>query len=246
MLAILSPAKNMRCAARPGLCVRPPRFASETARLANVLKSYAAWELESLLRVNPGLALRAFTDFQDFDLRAPGTPALTSYFGLAFTHLGAQDFNAADMAFADGHLRILSALYGSLRPSDGIQPYRLEMQSRLKIDGKNLYGFWGDKLYRDLFKNREPVVCLASNEYAKAVTPFLRAGDRLITCTFLTPKRGRLVTLATAAKMARGGMARFIVQNRVEEPEALRQFEGAGFVFSRSLSSGDRYVYVQE
>ena len=246
MLAFLSPAKNMRCIARPGIPVGAPRFAAETARLAGVLQGYAAWELESLLQLNPGRALRAFADFQDFDPDLPGTPALTSYFGLAYTHLGAQDFDAADMAFADRRLRILSALYGSLRPSDGIQPYRLELQSRLKIDGKNLYAFWGDKLYQDLFSSREPVVNLASNEYAKAVTPYLRARDRLISCTFLTPKRGRLVTLATAAKMARGQMARFIVQNRVEEPAALRQFEGAGFVFSRSLSSGDRYVYVQE
>ncbi len=245
MIAILSPAKTIRtdCPFPPGLALTKPQFPAETVRLWERLRQLAPWELESAFKINPQLAMRAACDFQDFDWDKPGTPALFSYAGLAFTNLGAADFTSEDVAFANDHLRILSGFYGLVRPCDGIQPYRLEMGCKLKFGGQSLYRFWGDKLYRSLFAAGQPVINLASREYAKAVEPYLRPGDRFITCDFVTWRNGRLTTIATAAKMARGQMARWMVRERLTEPEQLKGFDWDGYAFVPERSSTGHYCF---
>lgn len=244
MIAILSPAKNMEPAALPGLKMTAPRFSDKTERLASLLREKSPWQLESLMKINPDLAMKAFSYFQD---SAPDkkSPALLSYRGLAYQHLNAGDFSIEDFSFAQTHLRLFSAFYGPLRPADAIAPYRLEMQCRLRIDGGSLYRFWGDTFYRDV-TTHGPVINLASAEYAKTVQPFLRPGDDFITCRFLVQKRGKYVCLPTAAKMARGAMARWMVRNRAENPDVLKEFHENGFVFSEALSTETNFTFLCE
>ena len=245
MIAILSPAKNMRadCSFPDGVAVTKPQFPKETNLLWERLRQLSPWELESAFKINPQLAMKAACDFQDFDREKDGVPALFAYAGLAYTNLGVADFTAEDVVFANDHLRILSGFYGLLRPCDGIRPYRLEMGCKLQFDGLSLYQLWGDKLYRSLFQSGAPVINLASKEYSKAVEPYLQGNDRFITCDFLTWRNGKYTTIATAAKMARGQMVRWMVKERLTQPEQLQAFDWDGYHFDPDRSDDSRYVF---
>lgn len=245
MRMILSPTKKMQSGSGKDRVLHRPQFLEETVQLWEVLREFASYELESAFRINPQLALQAACDFQDFSPEAKGEAALFSYIGLAFSNLQPETFSEEELRFCDETLRILSGFYGLVRPLDGIQPYRLEMGCKLQFDGKNLYQFWGDKLYRALFEQGDTVLNLASKEYSKAITPYLQPKDRWITCEFLTYRKGKLATVATSAKMARGQMARFIVQNHITAPENVQAFSWDGYAFEAEQSKEDCYVFVK-
>lgn len=242
MLSILSPAKNMRSAHAHGLPVTAPRRIAEACALLEDLREIPAYELESIMRISPALALQAAAEFAAWTPEG-GFPAALAYDGLAYKYLDADSLSDSDLQFAQGHLRHLSALYGVLRPFDRIQPYRLEMGRRPR--GRNLYEFWGSKLRDDLYAETDLVVNLASKEYSRAVSDWLRPGDRFITCEFLSDRGGKLRCLAANAKMARGAMARYIIQNRIDTAEGLTGFDALGFAFDPGLSSDTVYTYVQ-
>lgn len=247
MIAILSPAKRLAPApCPPGLEMTVPVFLREAKELGELLKSYSPWQLESLLSVSPGLALDAFALCRDFTPEQPVAPAVLAYHGLAYQHLDAPALTPEELLNAQGRLRILSALYGVLRPLDGVAPYRLDFMAKLRPEGKNLYSWWGDKLCRELFSAGETVVNLCSGEYSRAVEPWLRPGDRWVTVRFLQWKKGRLVTQATAAKAARGRMARWIIQTGPARPEALSGFCWGGWRFSPERSGRDEMVFLLE
>ena len=245
MRMILSPTKKMQSGSGKDRVLHRPQFLEETVQLWEVLREFASYELESAFRISPQLALQAACDFQDFSPEAKGKAALFSYIGLAFSNLQPETFSEEELRFCDETLRILSGFYGLVRPLDGIQPYRLEMGCKLQFDGKNLYQFWGDKLYRALFEQGDTVLNLASKEYSKAITPYLQPKDRWITCEFLTYRKGKLATVATSAKMARGQMARFIVQNHITAPENVQAFSWDGYAFAAEQSKEDCYVFVK-
>lgn len=245
MQVILSPAKNMRRCSRADLALRKPLFRQQTEQLAEILRQYSHFELESLMKINPKLALQAYLNYQDFAWEHNGLPALLAYDGLVFKNLQAESLDDVQYHYADEHVRILSAFYGMLRPCDGIMPYRLDMLCPLKIDGKNLYQFWGDAVYRQLFADGTPVINLASAEYSKMVQPWLQPADTIITIDFRTMQKGKLRTVTTSAKMARGQMTRWMVLNQVEQPEALQQFCWDGYTYEKNLSTADTYVFVQ-
>ena len=245
MIAILSPAKNMRRANSP-LPPTAPQFLQQALPLLQALRQYSPRQLEHTMKINPTLALAAFTAFADMRLEQPGTPALLAYDGLHYKQLGAADFSRAQLNFAQQHLRILSGFYGLLRPLDGIWPYRLEMGGTLKFFGKSLYAYWGAQLATALFATGEPVINLCSAEYAKAITPFLLPGQEFITVDFLQQKPGgKLVMQATAAKMARGQMARFLVQNKLTRPVQLQKFNWGGYEYEKALSHPQHWAFVR-
>lgn len=247
MLAILSPAKRIRpCPCPYGLAPTRPAFRKEAAELGELLRGYSPWQLESLLGVSPELALDAFALCQGFDAAAPGSPALLAYQGLAYWNLDPGGFSREDLLAAQERLRILSALYGVLRPLDGISPHRLDFLARLRPGGKTLYRWWGEKICRELFSAGEPVVNLCSGEYARAAAPWLGPGDVFLTVRFLQRRGGRLVTRPTAAKAARGQMARWLVLERLTRPEELTAFSWEGYRFSPELSHSLEYVFFQE
>lgn len=241
MIAMLSPAKNMKPADRPDVKTTVPRYLEQTQALWDELHLLAPHELESVLHVNPRIALRACADFAEWE-NAGGTAAALTFDGLAYRYLDAHSLSKWVLAYAQDHLRLLSAFYGPLRPLDAIRPYRLELAH--KLGGQPLYTFWDDVFYNDLFASGEPVIDLASKEYSRAVRAFLKPGDRLITCAFLVYSRGKLRCLPTIAKMARGAMARFILQNQLDGPEQLPFFDSLGFHFEGSLSSETEMVFI--
>ena len=242
MIAILSPAKNMKKGGPP---LSTPVFRTQAMRLAHSLKKLAPFELESLYKVSPQLGLKAYLDMQSFDFDTPVSSAATSYNGLAFTQLGAKNFTQQDMDFAQDHLRILSALYGVLRPGDGICPYRLQMQCKLCVDGGNLYSFWANSLFNQLTKTHKVIINLASDEYAKAVLPYCGPDITVIDINFVTVKQGRQSVQATYAKMARGAMAKYMVVNRLQNPTDLQNFTDLGFCFEPKLSTPTKYTFLR-
>ena len=245
MIAFLAPAKNMQPGVLPAGAPGRPRFLEQMGAILEAVKEYQPWQLEQLLKLSPELAWEAFARHQDLNPELPGVPALLAYKGLAYLHLNPQDFTAGDFDFAERSLRIASALYGLLSPKDGIHPDRLEMRCKLTVEGKSLYRFWGDTVYRAAFRSGDAVVNLASREYAQLLLPFVKPADSFITCDFLTPVRGKLKTLPARAKMARGEMARFIVKNRLEDPEELKRFSRDGYRFAEGLSSTSRFAFIQ-
>ena len=147
MLVLLSPAKNMADATGEGLPLTGPVFLPETGPILRALRAYSPWQLESLMKVNPEIALKTFDFYQKFDPALPGSPAALSYHGLAYQNLDAASFTGEDFAFAQQSLRFLSAFYGVLRPLDGMLPYRLDFLCPVKVEGKRLYSYWGCLLY---------------------------------------------------------------------------------------------------
>ena len=245
MKVLLSPAKNMK---RPERAARvtKPGFLREAQALLERLRAYESWQLEGLLKVSPKMAVEAYLNYQAMDLKGAGWPALLAYDGLVFRYLEAARLSAADLEFAQQGLCILSGMYGCLKPLDGIFPYRLEMQCKLAVDGKrDLYEFWGDKLYRSVACG-EPVINLASEEYAGAVRKYLSPADRMTDVVFMSYYKGKYRVMAAWAKMARGRMARYIIENRLQEPEGLMGFCWDGYRYSQDRSSQDKYIFIRE
>lgn len=245
MIAIISPAKNMKpsCGNFEGNAQKPV-FLEQTEILSSYLKTWDPWDFEGVMKVNEAIALLAFENFQNFSVDQAGTAAVLTYDGLVFKNIGAGDWRESELLFANKHLRILSGLYGILRPLDGILPYRLEMQCRLKLDGGNLYRFWGSKLYEELYKNQDVVLNLASEEYAKCIRKYKKEYDRFIDVEFLVWRKGKLTTMATWAKMARGQMVRYIIENKIDKPEDVQNFSWKDYQFEENLSNTSKYVFV--
>ena len=244
MITIISPAKNMKVDTTSGYLLTKPRFMDHTKTIMETLKKYQPWELETLMKINEKLALQTFLDTQNFDLSKKGTPALLAYDGLVFKNIGAESFSKEEMEFANVHLRILSACYGSVRPLDEILPYRLEMQCKIKVEEKNLYQFWADTLYKSLYNEDQEILNLASEEYAKTIRKYTKQ-DSFTDVEFLTYHKGKLKTLATWAKMARGQMAAFIIKNKINKIEEIKSFDWNGYEYEDSLSTEKKYVFVQ-
>ena len=189
------------------------------------------------------LAGQAFMDIQEFDMEKTGTAALLTYDGLVFKHTEAVLWKKDDLEYAQNHLRILSACYGSLKPLDAIHPYRLEMQCKIPIDGQNLYAFWGEDIYRDVYRDNSIVLNLASEEYAKCVRKYAKY-DRFIDVEFLNMHKGKLKTLATLAKMARGHIVQYIMKKRIDTPEEIKAFDWNGYKYESSLSDERKIVFI--
>ena len=245
MLILLSPARNIR--PFPASAIKPERpvFLREALQLAEVLKEYDPWQLESLLDLNPERAVEMMKCYREFEPDAPGTPALLSYYGAAFRNMNPMDFEQDDFDFAQKQLRILSAFYGILRPADGILPHRLGMKKEFRIDGQDLYAFWGRRIYEQVFPQEQAVVNLASLEYAKLIMPFLSPGDEVVRCRFLVQgPNGARGTVATI-RAARGLMARYIIKNRITRPEGLKEFDMEGYRYIANQSTAREYVFLR-
>ena len=146
--------------------------------------------------------------------------------------------------YVQEHLRILSAFYGVLKPMDGVTPYRLEMQSKAKINGcADLYDFWKDSLYKEVRDESGIIINLASKEYSKCIEKYLEKDDIYITVNFCEKSGERLVTKGTYAKMARGEMVRFMAENSIYDPEEIKKFDRLNYVFRQDLSNDREYVF---
>ena len=251
MKVIISPAKNMKMPEKNLYMLQKPCMERETEKIWQVLHKLTPWELESVLKVNENLAVLAFMDYKayvPFETAGDENPhraALTVYDGLVFKNIDAVSLSPEDMAFAQQHLRIISGFYGVLKPLDGIMPYRLEMQCKIRIDGQNLYQFWGSRIYDEVCKDKVPVLNLASEEYAKCVRKYLTPWDTMVDVDFLAYKNGKLKTVTAWAKMARGRMVRYIIKNRIDNLEAVKAFDDLGYQYAPEMSDSRKFVFIQ-
>lgn len=255
MLAVLSPAKTLDFdTPSPTRKHSLPVFLDESKQLIETLRAQSPADLARLMNLSTKLADLNYQRYNDW--HAPFTSGNAKQAALAFkgdVYLGLDPatYSERDFSWAQKHIRILSGLHGLLRPLDLIQPYRLEMGTRLKTGrGDDLYQFWGEKITDELNKalaeQRRPVLInLASNEYFDAVDAG-RLEARIITPTFRDLKNGRYRFMSFFAKRARGMMASYLVKNRVNTLKALREFDWGGYYFSQELSRGDDWVFLRD
>lgn len=308
MKIIISPAKKMKDSPDVMPVVQLPEFLDSAQTLLEWLRGLSFPELKKLLACNDQIARLNYDRFQHMELRHGLTPAILAYEGIQYQYMAPSVFTEAQFAYVVRHLRILSGFYGVLRPLDGVTPYRLEMQAKLKTDFcENLYDFWKERLCEQLLmeegseqsasacgsrtgtavsENADtgvkaangsapaaagtktacgsaadavvkaaagpdaspvPVILnLASDEYAKAVRPFISDSARFITPIFCEYKDGKLKEKGVYVKMARGEMVRYMAEHAVEEPEAIKGFDRLGYRFAPEESDELRYVFIKE
>lgn len=252
MLIVLSPAKALDFTPAPASTpVSAPQLTDQTAELAKVTKKLKAAEVKRLMSLSDALAKLNRDRFQAFDPASEeGVQAAFAFNGDVYAGLRARELDKKALAWAQDHVRILSGLYGVLRPLDAIQPYRLEMGTRLKTKrGDSLYDFWGPRIAEALnaaavgHKDKTLVNC-ASGEYFGAVD---RAALALpvVSCRFLEEKDGETRILSFFAKKARGLIARYAIDNRIERHEDLKGFDSAGYRFAPGLSSETEFTFTR-
>ncbi|MCE8513216.1 peroxide stress protein YaaA [Ruegeria pomeroyi] len=252
MLVVISPAKRLDWAERD-IAATEPAFQDDAVRLAKTARNLTLGDLKKLMGLSDDLARLNRDRFREF-ADAPGAdvtrPAALAFAGDTYQGLEAASLDPEEMDWAQQHLRILSGLYGLLRPLDAIQAYRLEMGSRLKTRrGTSLYDYWGDQLSRTLNAQADEIgtdvlVNCASQEYFGAVDP-KALKLRVITPVFMEDKGGAPKIVSFYAKKARGAMARYIVQRRLTDPQALSEFDSGGYQFNAEMSEPDKPVFLR-
>jgi len=252
MLVVTSPAKKLDWAERDQEMTWPGLH-DDAVELADVARGQSVADLMKLMHISEDLAKLNHGRFQDFaadPATAATRPAALAFAGDTYQGLEAASLDADEMAWAQDHFRILSGLYGVLRPLDAMQPYRLEMGSRLKNGrGKNLYEFWGSRISDTLNAQAAAVgssllVNCASQEYFGAVD-LTALKLSVITPVFMEDKNGTPKVVSFYAKRARGAMARYIIQHRLEDAEALKDFDTGGYAYQPELSAPDRPVFLR-
>lgn len=254
MIIVLSPSKTLDYETPPRTNIfTEPQFIKHTKILVNELKKLSSNEIAKLMNVSDSLASLNAERYASW--KTPFTlknakQAMLAFKGDVFTGLQAEEFNAKDDQFAQQHLRILSGLYGVLRPLDLMKPYRLEMGTKLSnARGKNLYDFWGElitqQINQDLKENKgEHLINLASNEYFKVIKPKLLDAE-VITPVFKENKNGGYKTIALFAKKARGAMARYIIKTKAISPEKLKEFSDDGYRFDPKSSTDHQLTFLR-
>lgn len=254
MLTVISPAKTLDFDTPTGTdSWTQPAHLTQARKLVRRLRDFSADDLSRLMSVSDSLAEQNRERFKQW--KTPFKPenarqAIYAFKGDVYVGLDAYSLEPDDLEFAQDHLRILSGLYGVLRPLDLMQPYRLEMGTRLDTEaGSNLYQFWGERLTRALQQDLQEsgsqiLVNLASNEYFKAVKPAGLEAE-IITPAFREYRDGEYRFIQFFAKKARGLMARFIIDQRIDDADALKDFDYEGYAFNASLSSDNDWVFTR-
>lgn len=250
MLILISPAKTLDYSTPNFKEYTHPDFTSDIKELVNVMKKKSAKEISELMNVSENLALlneERYKTFQrDFSFDN-SKQALLAFKGDVYTKIDVANYSKEDFGFAQNHLRILSGLYGLLKPLDLIQPYRLEMGTRLETqNGKNLYEYWGTKIAKAVEKVAcgGPIVNLASQEYFKAVD-LKKLNTSVLNIHFNEYKNGKYQTIGFFAKQARGMMTDFAIKKRITDPEDLKVFNLDGYEFSVDKSGAKDWFFVR-
>lgn len=247
MKIIISPAKKMKVNTDTLEVRALPVYLHEAEYLRQYLSELSYEELKSLWKCNDQIAQINYERVQTMNLRMQLTPALLSYEGIQYQYMAPAVLEDGQWEYVQEHVCILSGFYGVVHPLDGVTPYRLEMQTKVNLPNvKNLYEYWGEKIYREVSADTEVIVNLASKEYSKCVEKYLTPEVRYITCVFGEYKGDKVIEKGTYAKMARGEMVRFLAERKAERPEKMKSFCRLGYRYSEKESTKDRYVFLKE
>lgn len=247
MKIIISPAKKMNTDTDSFSFIDYPKFLNRTEELLNILKTMSYEQLKNLWKCNDNIADLNYERLKKMDLRKNLTPAIIAYEGIQYQYMAPSVFTEKQLEYVQQSLRIISGFYGVLKPFDGVTPYRLEMQAKLKTDNfSNLYKFWKDDIYNEITSNNSTLINLASKEYFKCITDYITEDVDFITCSFSEFSKGKLVEKGTFCKMARGEMVRFMAENNIENPEEIKAFDRLGYKFSENHSDKSTYVFIKE
>ena len=246
MKIIISPAKKMRREEYVAPLHRP-MFLKEAGELLSFLRSLSDSEKAKVWKVKGALLSSSLSSLSMLSLEDIGSPAIFSYDGIQYTYMSPSSFTDSMLEYAEKNLRIISGLYGLLRPLDGVETYRLEMESPISIPGYgDLYSYWGGKIASSLMEDDRLLVNLASAEYSKAVLPYLPSTVTVVTPVFLDWEKGRYVSKGVYAKMERGEMVRFLAETGAETVEDIKKFSSRGYEFSRFLSDSNTLCFVRK
>lgn len=250
MLILISPAKTLDYSTPPIQEFTKPDFTSDVKALVSLMKKKSAADIAKLMHISDNLAnlneerYKTFQKEFNFD---NSKQALLAFKGDVYTKIDVDNYSEEDFAFAQDHLRILSGLYGLLKPLDLIQPYRLEMGIKLETKkGKNLYEYWDKKIAKaiDTVAAKKPIINLASQEYFKAVD-LKTLKSPVITIHFKEHRNDKYQVVGFFAKQARGMMTNYAIKNKITDPEQLKTFNEEGYEFSESLSSKSDWVFIR-
>lgn len=255
MLAVISPAKTLDYkSTTPEHPITPIRFPKEAAALVDRMREFTAADIRALMGVSENIAQENVERFSTWTWPYPDSTARAALFafkGDVYTGLDAYSLSSREQDYVNRHVRILSGLYGLLRPSDAILPYRLEMGKKVGIGGANdLYSFWGHKIANLLADDMAEVgsntlVNLASTEYFRSVAPHVKQ-HRVITPVFKDWKNGQYKVISFFAKRARGRMVRYMAEQQVTLPDQLKAFDGEGYAYSAEQSSDKEWVFLRK
>ena len=252
MLIVISPAKTLDFETEPQTSKTSiPKFRKESQQLVKVMQDKTPKDIAKLMRISPRLADLNVARFQNWKGQSKHTKqSILAFKGDVYMGLEVDTYKERDLNFAQKHLRILSGLYGLLKPLDLIQAYRLEMGTKLKtVKGNTLYDYWGNRITRDLADDlqqhrNKTLINLASKEYFKAVKPNLLPG-RVLTPVFKDGTHGAYKVISFFAKKARGSMSSFIIKNRITKPEDIKTFNVDGYQYNDGRSSDDTWVFIR-
>lgn len=243
MKIIISPAKKMNVhdIMEP---TKTPVFQEKADELAGILSRKTFDEMKAIMKASDQIIHDTEDMYRRFISTGLTYPALQCYEGIQYQYMAKDVFTEEEYGYLENHLRILSALYGVLTPSTGIKPYRLEMQARLpEFD---MYSYWKDDIYRELTKDDDLILNLASKEYSKCIDRYLTPEERKVDVFFYQRKDGKLKEQATYAKMMRGTAVRYLAEHKAESPEVLKGLEAFGYSYSKADSKEDELVFVKE
>lgn len=246
MKIIISPAKKMNVCNDDIPYKSMPKFLEKAKNLCSILKEYSYEDLKKLLGCNDDIATLNYERYKNMDFSKNLTPAILSYEGIQYKYMHPSIFSFKEYDYIEKNLRILSGFYGILSPFDGIVPYRLEMQAKLKNNNfKNLYDYWKDDIYNELTKEDNCILNLASKEYSKTVEKYLKNNNKYISCIFGNLKDGKIKVKGTEAKMARGLMVKYLAENNINDYEGVKNYSELGFSYSSKYSSENEIVFLK-
>lgn len=247
MRIIISPAKKMKVDTENLSWQELPVFLHRTEQIAKTLQGMSYDELKKLWKCNDTIAAVNIERLANMDLHTRLTPALLTYEGIQYQYMAPGVFTNLEFDYVQEHLRILSGFYGVLKPFDGVTPYRLEMQAKLKIcEAKDLYNYWGKSISECIFSETDCIINLASKEYSICISKYLPADIQFITCTFGEVKDDKIIEKGTMCKMARGEMVRFMAEKQICDPEQMKEFNRLNYHFDASRSDSKNFVFIMD
>ena len=237
MKIIISPAKSFK--KNKNIKTEPLLFKEKTKILVDKLKTYNLNDMGNLNKTNDKLTEKAYFDYQEMDLENLDNPAIFAYDGLVFKQFNKDDFD--DLAYLNDHLYIISALWGLAKPLTGISDYRLYFDN----PDFDLYEFWGDLLYKKLFKDDDLIINLASKEYSKTITPFLKDKDKFVSLDFKDYRNGKAKSIVAWTKQMRGKMLKEIISKKIDDIDQIKKIEIDSYKYQEDLSKANNLVFLR-